>query len=174
MDEKTLELLKKIKALAERGDRGERKAAQRQLERLMKKYNVLEADLSDEILSIHWFKFKNKYDRQLLVQVAYKIAPDRDAFEHTMGKGKRTEVGVKCTKAEALQIQIEYEFYQRLLKEDMDFFFRAFIHKHEIFNHNPPPTDRAAPKLTREELFRMGAMMNGMQDRTLHKMIEGG
>ena len=174
VDEKKLELLKKIQALAERGDRGEREAARKQLERLMEKYNVQEADLSNEIVSIHWFKFANEYERKLLHQVGYKIAPSREIYAHTEGKGKRTEHGIKCTKAEALQISIEFDFYKRLMKEEMDFFYRAFIQKHEIFSDAPPPDDRRSPKLTREELFRMSMMMDGMKDETLHQMIEEG
>lgn len=174
VDEKKLELLKKIRALAERGDRGEREAARKQLERLMEKYNIQEADLSDEIISIHWFKFANEYERKLLHQIGYKIAPSREAYVHTSGKGKRTELGVKCTKAEALQISIEFDFYKRLMKEEMDFFYRAFIQKHEIFNAEPPKDSERAPKLTREELFRMGMMMDGMKDATMHQMIEEG
>lgn len=172
VDEKKLELLKKIQALAERGDRGEREAARIQLERLMKKYNVQEADLADEIVSIHWFKVNGEYDKKLLHQVAYKIAPDRQIYVHTHGKGARTEQGVQCTKAEAIQIQIEFEFYKRLLKEEMNFFYRAFIQKHEIYSDAPVPTNQASPKMTSEELFRMSAMISGMQDRSLHKMIE--
>ena len=176
VDEKKLELLKKIQALAERGDRGEREAARKQLERLMEKYNVQEADLSDEIISIHWFKYANEYERKLLHQVGYKIAPSRECYVHTSGKGKRTEIGVKCTKAEALQISIEFDFYKRLMKEEMDFFYRAFIQKHEIFADKDelPPNHKSAPELTREELLRMSRMMDGMKDATMHQMIEEG
>lgn len=171
IDEKKKELIKKLQALAERGERGERSAAKRQLDRLMEKYNITEADLTDEIVSMHWFKTRDKYEKQLLVQLADKIARGRKIYRHTCGKGQRTETGVECTKAEALQIQIELEFYVRQFKKENDLFFRAFIQKHEIFNEEPAEESQRASRLSREEIFRMSAMIDGMEDATPHKMI---
>lgn len=45
MNEKKMELIKKLKALAERGERGERETAQKKLEQLMAKYGIEEEDL---------------------------------------------------------------------------------------------------------------------------------
>lgn len=176
IDEKKIAMLNKLKVLAERGDRGEREAAQKHLERLMKKYNVQEADLSGDAIDIHWFKVSGIYEIRLLNQIAYKIAPGRKIYIHTSGRGKRTERGVECTDAEALQIQIEFDFYNRLLNEEFSLFYRAFIQKHYIY----PDEDAAASvevhskPLTEDEIFRMSMMIQGMQDRTLCKMITDG
>ena len=45
-----LELLQKIKALAEKGQGGEKINAQKILAQLMEKYNISETELSDEVL----------------------------------------------------------------------------------------------------------------------------
>ena len=50
MDEKKLELMKKLMALAERGEGGEKEGAKRKLEQLMKKYKIEEADLTEEYI----------------------------------------------------------------------------------------------------------------------------
>lgn len=170
IDDKKIELLRKIQALAERGDRGEREAARVQLERLMKKYNVQAADLSDDSVSIHWFRVSGTYEVKLLDQIAFKICNHFKAYTHKSGKGMRSERGIECTDADALQIQIEFEFYNRLLNEEFLLFYRAFIHKHHIFPDDPDP-DVPASELTNDEYFRMGAMMAGMKDATLLKMI---
>lgn len=168
--EKHLELMKKLRALAERGEPGERENARRMLDKLLKKHNVAEADLSDDVLEIHWFTAKDANEKKLLNQVAFKVAPTRDLYQRNYGKGQRTMRGVKCTKAEAMQIEIEFEFYKTLWHEELAFFLRAFIQKHEIFDMSPGhPTDDG--RMSDDELFRMAAMMNGMQDRTLCPMI---
>lgn len=172
IDEKKLDLLRKIKALADRGERGERESARAQLDRLMEKYHVKEADLSGDVTRMHWFKFSDSFERKLLFQLGYKIAPDRVAYKHNGGRGARTEVGFECTKAEALQIQIEFEFYTRLLHDDLDLLYIAFIQKHQIYCDRPPKAEERAPRLTKEQIVRIARIMSGLKDETLLKMIE--
>lgn len=171
IDEKKMKLLKKLYALAERGEGGERTEARRQLDRLMEKYGVQVADLSDEALDKHWYRYNNPQEKKLLMQVFYKVAPKRDIYRRVCGEGTRTKAGIKCTSAEALQIGIEYDFYKTLWAKELDFFLMAFIQKHKIFDMSPGhETDDT---LDRETIMRMGMLINGMEDATLHKMITG-
>lgn len=64
MDDKKAELLKKLKALAERGEAGERETARRKLEELMEKYGADEADLADEALSDHIEELEDNWTRR--------------------------------------------------------------------------------------------------------------
>ena len=169
IDEKKKELLQKLYALAERGDRGERDAARRQLDKLLEKYNIDEAELADDVIEMHWFTCKNDQERTLFYQICYKVAPDRDTYKKNYGKGQRSQKGIKFTKAESLQIEIELEFYKRLWEEEMEFFLRCFIQKHQIFDTRP---GCKTSEIDRKTQLRMSMLMNGMQDRTLHKMIE--
>ena len=73
MDDKKKQLLNKLKALAERGVGGEKETAQRKLKKLMKKYDVEEADLSDEKKENFEFKYKNKFEKQLFKWNRQKI-----------------------------------------------------------------------------------------------------
>lgn len=170
VDSKNLELLKKLKELAEHGVGGEKDNAQRLLEKLMKKYGVEKEDLSDDTLENHDFRYHNEYEMKLLNQVMYKVATGRRRYHYKFGKGSRTTYGCTCTKAEALRIQIEYEFYLALLKEEQEMFFFAFIQKHRIFDTKAVATT----KLDEETERRMRAMMNGMQDKSLNPMLEEG
>lgn len=170
-NEKNIELLKKLKALAERGVDGEQVTAKAILERLMTKYGVADEDLSDDKLEDHDFRFHTPQERKLLAQVMYKVAKDRRTYHYTRGKGCQTTAGITCTKAEALQIQIEYEFYLELWQEDLQLFLEAFIQKHEIFDMSPGhKTDR----IDDDRYERMKNMMAGMQDKTLRPMLEEG
>ena len=169
VDEKKIELLKKLQALAERGERGERTAARRQLERLMEKYGVQEADISDDALTMHWYRYSNPMEKKLLTQIFYKVAPKRKTYKIAYGEGTRTKAGILCTSAEALQIDVEYDFYKNLWAKELNFFLIAFIQKHQIFDMSPGhETDNT---MDRETIMRMSMLIDGMEDATLHKMI---
>lgn len=175
VDQKKLDLLKKLRELAERGVGGEKEGAQKTLERLMKKYNIQEADLSEDVEEDHDFRYRNEYEKLLLRQLFYKIVPEykKKAYTYRCGRGSRTTLGISCTKAQALQIQIEYDFYRALWKEEVDFFMDAFIQKHRIFREPTEGGGTDEGKMSKEELLRMFAMMEGMQDKSIKPMIEG-
>lgn len=161
MNQKKIDLLKKLKNLAEQGVGGEKETAQKKLKQLMQKYDVEEEELSDETEEKYEFTFHGEFERRLLLQVGYKIL------------GKRTTRIIECTKAEALQIRIEHEFYCDLWKEEQDFFFECFIQKHRIFTEDNEEKAGKNRKMTREELIRMGTAMGAMQDKSMTQRIEG-
>lgn len=170
IDEKKMELIKKVYALAEHGERGERAAARRQLDRLLRKYNIDEADLKGDYTREYEFRYNGKMQKQILVQLFAKIAPDRTAYRYTRGRGKNSISILDCTEAEAVQIKIEFEFFTRLWEEELSLFLSAFIQKHRLFD------DRPGHKITEvddEKMFRLSAMMLGLQEKSPLKMIGG-
>lgn len=163
------ELMRKLKALADRGEGGERENARRLLNRLMDKYDVEEADLSDDVLEEHMFAYRNKHELTLLVQLFYKIAGDRKVYRYTSGKGKNSRVYAKCTKAEAVQVEVEYEFYRELWKEEVEWLMNAFIQKHRIFDIKP---GHKTEEISDEEAERLGYLINGLKDASPLTQIE--
>ena len=156
MDQKKIDLLKKLKTLAEQGIGGEKETAQKKLEQLMQKYNVEE--------------------QELLLQVGYKVLGKKikeKMYEYRRGTGKKTTRIIECTKAEALRIRIEHEFYCNLWKEEQDFLFECFIQKHRIFTSNDEEKNGEGKKLTMAEKIRMNAAMKAMQDKSMTQRIEG-
>lgn len=174
IDEKKRELLKKLQALAERGVGGEKETAQKKLEQLMKKYKIEEEDLSEDKEEDYDFRYHNEFELKILRQLFYKIVPDykRHTYTYRYGKGSKSTYGIRCTKAQALQIRIEYEFYCALWKEEVDFFMSAFIQKHRLFAM--PTSDEHIDKtpMSKKEILRMMAMMEGMQDKSIVPMLE--
>ena len=172
MDEKKKELLRKLQALAQRGVGGEKESAQKKLEELMEKYGVEEADLTDEAEEDNDFFYKNEFEKKILIQLFYKIVPDyeRKTYTYRYGRGSRRTYGITCTAAQALQIKIEYEFYKTLWEEEVNFFMKAFIQKHRIFDCAAKPVNQ--DPMDKEKLKRMASMMQGMQDRKINPMIE--
>ena len=135
MDDKKKQLLNKLKALAERGVGGEKETAQRKLQELMEKYEIDENDLSDDKKEKYQFKYKNEFEKKLIKQIAYRTFKkewSERMYTYSRGRGKRSIMLIECTKAEEIQLRIEYEFYKDLWKEEAEFLFNVFIQKHRI------------------------------------------
>lgn len=67
------ELLKKIKALADRGVDGERESAQTLLARLMEQYGISETEIEEERRETAWFPYSQETERRLLNQIIYMV-----------------------------------------------------------------------------------------------------
>ena len=176
MDSK-VELLKRIKALADNGVDGEKINAENTLARLMEKYNVDEKQLEDETQKTCYFSYKQETDRRLLMQIIYAVTGE--APSGTIGafsRRKRKMLAVDCTNAEQIEIEINYEFYKAAFNEDLEIFISAFVSKNHIY---PSPdkvkedyfTDRERD-LERE--LKTAAMAKGIDKRTPLKLITAG
>lgn len=174
IDEKKRELLKKLQTLAERGVGGEKVGAQMKLEQLMKKYGVEETDLSEEKEKGYVFRYHDDFEKQILWQLFYKIVPDFESrtYCHAHGRGSKTEFIIYCTKAQELQIRIEYDFYRDLWKEEVNFFLKAFVQKHQIFGETTSKGDACTTSMSQEDIFRMVQMMEGMKNKSIQPMLE--
>ena len=137
MEEK-IELLNKLKTLAERGVGGEKIEAAKLLNKLLKKYKMSEADLRSEEIKEIELTFKNKEEEKLLLQVCYKVFVTEEAckdkiYRYRYGKGSRNTKLIKCTPSEAAQIILFYDFYRDLWKREKAKLFDAFIQKNKLF-----------------------------------------
>lgn len=168
MADKNIELMKKLKALAERGMYGERENARKMLDKLIKKYGIDERELDDDVLSEHQFRFKTKDERTILTQVMVHIIPKRHCYYYRKNDGK---VYAECTESEAVLVSIEFDFYKKAWKEEVEFFMRAFIQKHSLFDISP---DAGTDWMSDEDYIRMMKMMGGMKDRIIQPRLEAG
>lgn len=173
MTDKT-ELLKKLHELALRGVGGEKETAEVMLQKLMEKYGVEETDLDESIRKVVVFKFHGKTERRLLKQIAYKITNEWNFSSYcytASGRPCRTDLGVECTEAERVQISFLFDFYTELYKKEVEFFLSAFIQKHRLFG--TLKEGESCSKMSREELFKMTALMEGMEDASPLIRLEG-
>lgn len=177
--ERKEELLKKIKALAERGVGGEQESAQKILARLMGKYGVTEADLETERVETAWFRYHDEFECRILKQIIYMVT-GKISFGCVGGHTNRPrkERGVDCTAAERLEIEANYNFFLAAAKEELKIFFTAFISTNRLYPSEEKDTlPRNDGELTPEEkavYLKAGLMAAGMERRTLRKMLEGG
>ena len=171
--DKQIELLKKLKALAERGEGGEKEGAERKLRELMEKYHVEDADLDDNALVMNEFRYRGPEELNILQQVAYKVLGHLPKMRsYSAGRGSKTTILIESTEAQKIQILIEFEFFRSLWEEEKSLFLKAFIQKHRLFG-KPEPGKETRAGLTMEEMARLNAMQRTMQDKELVKMIEG-
>ena len=156
-------LLKKIRALAERGVGGEADNAEEILRRPMEKYGVSEDELDEEERRRHDFEYHGKEQEKLLRQVVYKVTGGYayNLVYRASGRKVKTRLGADCTAAEKVEIEFLFDFYTRLWERDA--FLSAFIQKHRIFTIRD---DIEPQEVSREELLKMQALMLGMSDES--------
>lgn len=133
MDENKLEAkLLKIKALAERGEGGEKESAILLYKKLLKKYDIDEQSLQKDKLNKHWFTYENDLEENLLVQIFYMVTGDPEYFRrHSRTRG--SQCGCICTDFEKTEIRFYFEFYKDALAQELEAFLMAFKLKNHLF-----------------------------------------
>jgi len=163
--------LRKIKALADgTANAHEREAALSKLYELMELHGISEADIEDEAVQVHNFKWRNKRDGKLLLQIISKIMATNSLETYAYRRGGRKvsgELGIKCTTAQMLEINFMFGFYKDLYHREEEAFYSAFIQKHKIFG----PSSGGGKEIPDEELLKMCQLMEGMENATPHKRI---
>ena len=173
--EQLLQKVKKIQALAERGDRGEKESAAAMLDRLMKRYGITEAEIAEERRGIAWFRFKTPLERKLLNQVIYTVT-GRVAYS-CVGKytnRPRKMLGIECTAAERLEIEFSFEFYKAAFEKELERFYIAFLQKNRLFPDKPIDDVPEIGEMDLEEAQRLSMMMAGMEEHSRRKALGSG
>lgn len=167
-----IELLKKIKALADNGIGGEKINAELKLRQMMEELGITEEDLEEDKIDFRMFNIsQNATIKKLFNQVISTILDDYSVYGY---KGLRSKVAVECTVAEQIEIEAKFEFYKNGYKEDLEVFFLAFLQKNNLF---PKTTQESSEKSSEEELRKWrkaSVMTDGLDKHHYRKQIEGG
>ena len=151
MDEKTIQRIKKLQALAERGVGGEKTTAQKKLAKLLKDNGI------------------NSLDELQEEEYEYKVMgtkSDRTAYKPY---GRRQKIGIYCTKAQKIEIELEFEFYRNVFYEELSTFMDAFIQAQKIFPEDAPISDYDE---FNERDMKIAFMATGIERRSRAAMIE--
>ena len=171
-------LLQKIKALADRGEGGERESAAALLEKLMNKYGISEEELNRERAQDYFFPYSQETERRLLNQIIYMVtgAGGYGCVGSWSGR-KRKKIGTTCTAAQKLEIEAYFAFYRAAMEKELEVFYSAFASKNGLY----PPDSLVKPRdyadLTEEEIeiaARAGMMAAGMEKHHFRKQISDG
>ena len=170
MDEKTIQRIKKLQALAERGVGGEKTTAQKKLAKLLKDNGINSLDeLQKEEYEYTIFSYNGKHEIKLLRQCMYKVMgakSDRTAYKPY---GRRQKIGIYCTKAQKIEIELEFEFYRNVFYEELSTFMDAFIQAQKIFPEDAPVGDYDE---FNERDMKIAFMATGIKRRSRAAMIE--
>ena len=170
MDEKTIQRIKKLQALAERGVGGEKTTAQKELAKLLKDNGINSLDeLQKEEYEYTIFSYNGKHEIKLLRQCMYKVMgtkSDRTAYKPY---GRRQKIGIYCTKAQKIEIELEFEFYRNVFYEELSTFMDAFIQAQKIFPEDAPVGDYDE---FNERDMKIAFMATGIERRSRAAMIE--
>ncbi len=169
MDEKTIQRIKKLQALAERGVGGEKKTAEEKLQRMLEKNGIKSLDeLQDEKYEYTLFPYNGRLEKKLLIQCIYKVLTAAGDRSRCHSKGTRQKIGIYCTKAQKIEIEMEFDFYRKILSEELDIFMVAFINAQQIF---PPDAPRDVYDRHNERDRKISQMAAGIGKRTRREMI---
>ena len=172
MNDKYLELAKKLKALAEQGRGREKYNAQMKLTSLMKRYDIKEADIKEDVRSQVKFRMK-KEQVKLFSQVYLSVT----GLERSLRRWKKPPYFLigEVTALEELEIRAKFDFYWRLYQQNLDMFFSAFVHKNHLYASNmPSSSDKEITPEEMERIRKIVAMMEGIQTVPYRKKQQNG
>lgn len=132
MNQKKIDLLKKLKNLAEQGVGGEKETAQKKLKQLMQKYNVEEEELSDDTEEKYEFTFHGEFERRLLLQVGYKILGKKikkKMYEYKKRRWKENDQNNRMHKSGGVTNSYRARILLRLMEGGTRLFLRMLYPK---------------------------------------------
>lgn len=146
MNDKGLELAKKLKALSERGIEGEAINAQATLRRVMEKYGITDEDLEKQEKQWRVFKYRPG-QKQLFFQIASSVLGRNLSFRR---RTYTREIHFEVTDVQYAELMVKVELYGKAFKQGLGDYTLAFIYKNGIFPSDDRPDE--APALTQEEI----------------------
>jgi len=165
------EIIKKLKALSDRGVAGEKENATKLLQKLMKKYGISEEEIQKEELKVVNVTLKNKAERKICVQILYAY------FNHAIlyqQKNKRTTYYTKLTAAQEIEFKYMLSIYLDSFYKEQDILISAFIQKNDIFPDDEEAVEQdVQTKESRQRALKKSAMMTFMEKTQIRKALNG-
>lgn len=177
--ERAIELAQKLYRLAKRGVGGEALNAQELLFKLVQKFDLnpetFAYDLHYNEIKKYTFKYNSRY-KFILMSVIHKVL-NINSFTYWKVRGSKTEIELKCSKIEAIEIETQYDLYVRSFEKEYAKLKRAFIHANNIYakeDETSKSNKREKPLTPQEraELWEVLQMAQGINPTEIYKMIE--
>jgi hypothetical protein len=165
------ERLRRLKALADRGvNVSERETAAAMLLKLCAKYGISVDDVEgDDEKDLVWFVHKQgDLFRKLMVQVIAKVCGHQSIYK----RGRERILGTYCTKAQAIEIEMDYDFYLKGLKEEFSRMLKVYIQKNHITPARTETNDNEDASEETEWTDEDMALYGALKVRTRRKQLE--
>ena len=180
--EEILERLRKMKALADRGEGGERENAERLLAEIAAENGIDLDELDDCELKSFTIVLPQKFSRKLLCQLCAlkrkklerdgalaSKEDDRLTMWSTFHKNKF--VVKSCTDAEWIEISTKLEILTRAFKKQMDEFYSAFLLANDLMVDADEDEEKELSLAERQKMHRIARMSMGIEKTNLVPMI---
>lgn len=137
MNPKLRSRLLKLLALTASSNQHEAANAQSRIDALCAKHNVNMDDLLDETeqVSMHWFRYDDKNSKAVLLNTIWRATDILDTWQCA---SKQRQVGVKCTRSQAAEIQLWWSVMRQAFKQHMEDSTNAFIIANKLFGETSP------------------------------------
>lgn len=140
------------------------------LQQMLKKNGISSLEeLENEKAEYTLFSYNGKHEIKLLKQCIYKVMTAANKVTYYRSRGTRQKIGIYCTKAQKIEIELEFEFYRNVFYDELNTFIDAFIQAQRIF-----PSD--APEDSYDELnpkdIKIAFMAQGIERRSRTAMIK--
>jgi len=166
--DRIIDKLKKLLALAERGEQGEAENARRLLEAELRKHGLTFDDIREENKRTRMFKYNSNEERTLLIQVLVNyLGSKSDAFNKSTYNKYKKQVYIDISNMYDF-FKAQFRKERKRLLQDM---IKAFVQKHRIFDSTPQECQEDDREIDWEELQRIFALSSTMEDVTFRKQL---
>lgn len=160
-----IELAKKLKALADRGEGGEKFNADAKLKELMKKHGITEEQLLETTRSIKIFPVQRKHEK-IFIQMVASIIGSKRVYNSRRSR-KAPIYYIELTTSEELEIRAQFDFWSRVYDEEMSIFVEAFIQRHQLVPHDTKSdSTKDMTAQERKRMRKMFDMAQAIEERT--------
>lgn len=180
---KVLKLARKLKALAERGEGGEKENAKKMLDAYLAEHNLEMSDIEDEPLILRDNVVIYKQYRQLFINLIANIAGHEAVKTQIREYRDGIHWQVKLTEQQWIEYKHKWVLYRRAFekeyqkqleqhKKEQKLLMDAFISRNGIYSSDSKPVDR---ELTREELMELMEMIRireGIEKTHVHRTLK--
>lgn len=174
--DRIIDKLKKLLALAERGERGEADNARRILEAELRKNGLTLEDICDGNRKTRMFKYNSNEERTLLIQVLLNyLGSKSEAFSESTYNKYKKQVYISLSDMEYIDISNMYDFFKTQFRKErkrlLQDMIMAFVQKHRIFDSTPQERSDDDWEIDWEKLKRIFALSSTMEDVTFRKQL---
>jgi hypothetical protein len=173
--DKVIDKLKKLLALAERGERGEAYNARKILERELSLHGLTIEDLRSENLKERVFAYKTKDEATLFYQILSAVCGEKsEAIKDARYNSRKKRLYVCLTDMQYIDVVNMWIFHRRQFNKERNRILKdilsAYVNKHDIFDPEASPSD---PKsVDWDEIARILKLSGAMEDVTYHKLLK--
>ncbi len=168
--ESVINLLRKIKALADNGATdGEKSAANNRLQVLLKKHNLTIEDILEERVSDICFKYENEEQKSFLFQIIVNVLGKSKSIEKGVAMRSKS-VYMSLTKPEEIDITEKYLFYWNDYNKKQKDFRAAYVHANDL----GAPLEGEERTLSDDEktdLLRILKLANSIEAASFYKKL---